>query len=56
VNDASECKALAPVETGGPRGRAGDQAMRWYFEFFAVTIDNKNTRVAYFRTCLRFFA
>jgi hypothetical protein len=30
--------------------------MRRYFEFFAVTIDNKNMRVAYFHTCWRFFA
>ena len=35
---------------------AGDNAMRRYLEFFAVTIDNPNTRAAYFRACQRFFA
>jgi hypothetical protein len=35
---------------------AGDQAMRRYLEFFAVTIDNPNTRAAYFHACRRFFA
>jgi len=35
---------------------AGDKAMRRYLEFFAVTIDNPNTRAAYFYACRRFFA
>jgi site-specific recombinase XerD len=35
---------------------AGDKAMRRYLEFFAVTIDNPNTRTAYFHACRRFFA
>jgi hypothetical protein len=35
---------------------AGDNAMRRYLEFFAVTIDNPNTRAAYFHACRRFFA
>jgi site-specific recombinase XerD len=35
---------------------AGDKAMRRYLEFFAVTIDNPNTRAAYFHACRRFFA
>ena len=30
--------------------------MRRYLEFFAVTIDNPNTRAAYFHACRRFFA
>jgi hypothetical protein len=34
----------------------GDKAMRRYLEFFAVTIDNSYTRVAYFHACRRFFA
>ena len=34
----------------------GDKAMRRYLEFFAVTIDNPNTRAAYFHACRRFFA
>ena len=35
---------------------AGDHAMRRFLEFFAVTIDNKNTRDAYLHACRRFFA
>jgi site-specific recombinase XerD len=35
---------------------AGDQAARRYLEFFAVTIENPNTRAAYFHACRRFFA
>src|SRR5580658_9818506 len=35
---------------------AGDGAARRFLEFFAVTIDNPNTRAAYFRACRRFFA
>ena len=34
----------------------GDKAMRRFLEFFAVTIDNKNTRDAYLHACRRFFA
>jgi hypothetical protein len=34
----------------------GDKAMRRFLEFFAVTIDNPNTRAAYFHGCRRFFA
>ena len=30
--------------------------MRRFLEFFAVTIDNKNTRDAYLHVCRRFFA
>jgi hypothetical protein len=33
----------------------GDKAARRYLEFFAVTIENPNTREAYFRACGRFF-
>jgi integrase/recombinase XerD len=35
---------------------AGEKAMRRFLEFFAVTIDNKNTRDAYLHACRRFFA
>ena len=35
---------------------AGDGAARRFLEFFAVTIDNPNTRAAYFHACQRFFA
>jgi site-specific recombinase XerD len=34
---------------------AGDRAARRFLEFFAVTIENPNTREAYFRACRRFF-
>ena len=34
----------------------GDKAARLFLEFFAVTIDNPNTRAAYFHACRRFFA
>src|SRR5271156_1313664 len=33
----------------------GDGAARRFLEFFAVTIDNPNTRAAYFHACRRFF-
>jgi site-specific recombinase XerD len=35
---------------------AGDQAARRFLEFFAATIRNKNTRIAYLRAVSRFFA
>ena len=35
---------------------AGARASRRYLEFFAVTIENANTRAAYFHACRRFFA
>ena len=35
---------------------AGDKAARRFLEFFAVTIENANTREAYYRACRRFFA
>ncbi|MGE0282193.1 MAG: tyrosine-type recombinase/integrase [Rhizobiaceae bacterium] len=35
---------------------ASDQAARRFLEFFAATIRNKNTRMAYYRACCRFFA
>jgi site-specific recombinase XerD len=35
---------------------AGARASRRYLEFFAVTIENSNTRAAYFHACRRFLA
>lgn len=34
----------------------GERAAKRFLEFFAVTIDNPNTRAAYFRACRSFFA
>jgi site-specific recombinase XerD len=34
---------------------AGDRAAKRFLEFFAATIRNKNTRMAYYRACVRFF-
>src|SRR5215204_3210498 len=35
---------------------AGDHAARRFLEFFAATIRNKNTRMAYYRATCSFFA
>jgi site-specific recombinase XerD len=35
---------------------AGPRASRRFLEFFAVTIENPNTRAVYFHACRRFFA
>src|SRR4051794_12484417 len=35
---------------------AGDHAARRFLEFFAATIRNKNTRMAYYRAACSFFA
>src|SRR2546428_3944318 len=35
---------------------AGERAARRFLEFFAATIRNKNTRMAYYRAVLQFFA
>jgi hypothetical protein len=35
---------------------AGDHAARRFIEFFAATIRNKNTRMAYYRAVCNFFA
>src|SRR5271167_240721 len=70
MNDASESTELVTVESGAlietraaggtvvPAivAAAGDGAARRFLEFFAVTIDNPNTRAAYFHACRRFFA
>jgi site-specific recombinase XerD len=54
-------KTLAAATRDGilvPRvvAAAGDQAARRFLEFFAATIRNKNTRMAYYRAAARFFA
>ena len=72
MNDASESTELVTVESGALQAvetraaggtvvpaivaAAGENAMRRFLEFFAVTIDNKNTRDAYLHGCRRFFA
>ena len=54
-------KSLAVAPRDGilaPRviNSAGDKAGRRFLEFFAATIRNKNTRMAYYRAAARFFA
>ena len=45
----------APIVVPAIIADAGDQAARRFLEFFAATIRNKNTRMAYCRACVRFF-
>ena len=57
----SPSKTLAVATRDGilvPRviAAAGDKAARRFLEFFAATIRNKNTRMAYYHACVRFFA
>lgn len=57
----SESKALAIATRDGilvPRviAAGGDKAARRFLGYFAATIRNKNTRMAYHHACLRFFA
>ena len=58
-------ETAAPVRSPGVRSRlavpaviagAGDHAARRFLEFFAATIRNKNTRLAYYRAACHFFA
>jgi site-specific recombinase XerD len=54
-------KSLAVATRDGilvPRviAAAGDKAARRFLEFFVATIRNKNTRIAYYHACVRFFA
>jgi site-specific recombinase XerD len=56
-----ESKTLVVASRDGvivPRviAAAGDGAARRFLEFFAATIRNKNTRMAYYRAAARFFA
>jgi site-specific recombinase XerD len=43
---------VVPVAIAG----AGEHATRRFLEFFAATIRNRNTRMAYYRACCSFFA
>jgi len=52
VRSSAAASDLVPAIVGS----AGDKASRHYLEFFAITIDNPNTRAAYFHACRRFFA
>jgi hypothetical protein len=46
------CALAVPAVIAG----AGDHAARRFLEFFAATIRNKNTRMAYYRAICYFFA
>jgi len=47
---------MAPTVAAALIADAGHAAGRRFLEFFAATIRNKNTRMAYYRACCRFFA
>ena len=58
-------EAAAPVKAARLRSTlavpaviagAGEHAARRFLEFFAATIRNKNTRMAYYRAACHFFA
>jgi integrase/recombinase XerD len=51
INPASGAVAVPAVIAD-----AGDQAARRFLEFFAATIRNRNTRMAYYRAACTFFA
>ena len=57
-----ESRTVASVADGGSAvapalvAAAGDNGARRFLEFFAVTIENPNTRADYFHACRRFFA
>src|SRR5580698_7583666 len=48
----SQHKVVVPGAIAG----AGEHAARRFLEFFAATIRNRNTRMAYYRACCSFFA
>jgi site-specific recombinase XerD len=48
--------ASGPVAVPAVIADAGDHAARRFLEFFAATIRNKNTRMAYYRAACHFFA
>src|SRR5271169_4488707 len=48
--------APGPVVVPAVIADAGDHATRRFLEFFAATIRNKNTRMAYYRAACHFFA
>ncbi len=49
---ATAARIAVPALVAG----AGEKAARRFLEFFAATIRNKNTRMAYYRAVVRFFA
>jgi site-specific recombinase XerD len=49
-------KAPRGIAVPGVIVAAGDHATRRFLEFFAATIRNKNTRMAYYRAVTEFFA
>jgi site-specific recombinase XerC len=53
---ATRLVAALSTTTVVPATDAGDAAARRFLEFFAATIRNKNTRMAYYRAVCRFFA
>jgi site-specific recombinase XerD len=48
--------ATGPVAVPAAIAAAGEHAVRRFLEFFAATIRNKNTRMAYYRAACHFFA
>jgi site-specific recombinase XerD len=52
----SLCGSLDSAPKAPRPHRAGDHAARRFLEFFAATIRNKNTRIAYLHAVSRFFA
>ena len=56
VATVDETRAAGNLVVPAIVAAGGDKAMRRFLEFFAVTIDNPNTRAAYFHACRRFFA
>jgi len=48
--------AAASIAVPSVIAGAGDHAARRFLEFFAATIRNKNTRMAYYRAACHFFA
>src|SRR4051812_22035339 len=48
--------SAARIEVPAIIADAGTQATKRFLEFFAATIRNKNTRMAYYRAAVRFFA
>jgi hypothetical protein len=47
---------VASIAVPAVIAEAGDHAARRFLEFFAATIRNKNTRMAYYRAVCHFFA
>jgi integrase/recombinase XerD len=58
VNEKSDLAIFSPAITPIPVAIAdcGDRASERFFTFFTDTIRNKNTRSAYYRNAMRFFA